>query len=114
MKNIIQKIRCAVYTRKSTDEGLEQDFNSLDAQREACLAYITSQKAEGWIPLADRYDDPAFSGAISTGPPCNAYWPMSTPEKSIALSATNWIGSPAPCWISRNWWKFLIAKTSPS
>jgi site-specific DNA recombinase len=44
-------IRCAIYTRKSTEEGLEQDFNSLDAQRESCGAYITSQKAEGWIAL---------------------------------------------------------------
>lgn len=42
---------CAVYTRKSTEEGLDQNFNSLDAQREACLAYIASQKAEGWMPL---------------------------------------------------------------
>jgi site-specific DNA recombinase len=53
---------CAVYTRKSTEEGLEQDFNSLDAQREACLAYITSQKAEGWVPVPDEYDDGGYSG----------------------------------------------------
>ncbi len=59
---IVTKVRCAIYTRVSTDEGLDQEFNSLDAQREACLAYITSQKNEGWLPLADRYDDPAFSG----------------------------------------------------
>ncbi|MBF0583617.1 MAG: recombinase family protein [Magnetococcales bacterium] len=59
---VVPKTRCAIYTRKSTDEGLDQEFNSLDAQREACLAYITSQKNEGWLPLADRYDDPAFSG----------------------------------------------------
>ena len=59
---IVPKVRCAIYTRVSTDEGLDQEFNSLDAQRDACSAYITSQKNEGWIPLADRYDDPAFSG----------------------------------------------------
>lgn len=53
---------CAVYTRKSTEEGLEQDFNSLDAQREACLAYITSQKAEGWIATKEVYDDGGYSG----------------------------------------------------
>ena len=53
---------CAVYTRKSTEEGLEQDFNSLDAQREACLSYIASQKAEGWVPVMDEYDDGDFSG----------------------------------------------------
>lgn len=53
---------CAVYTRKSTEEGLEQDFNSLDAQREACLSYIASQKAEGWVPVLEEYDDGGFSG----------------------------------------------------
>lgn len=47
----MNKIRCAIYTRKSSEEGLEQEFNSLDAQREACAAYITSQKAEGWVRL---------------------------------------------------------------
>jgi len=55
-------IRCAVYTRKSTEEGLEQEFNSLDAQREAAEAYIASQKHEGWICLPDRYDDGGFTG----------------------------------------------------
>ena len=57
-----QSIRCAVYTRKSTEEGLDQEFNSLDAQREACEAYVRSQKAEGWIALKDRFDDGGFSG----------------------------------------------------
>ena len=55
-------LRCAIYTRKSTDHGLELEFNSLDAQREACEAYIKSQAAEGWQPLPYRYDDPAYSG----------------------------------------------------
>jgi site-specific DNA recombinase len=54
--------RCAIYTRKSSEEGLEQEFNSLDAQYESCLAYVTSQKAEGWIPIKGRYDDGGFSG----------------------------------------------------
>ncbi|MGI8427411.1 MAG: recombinase family protein [Actinomycetota bacterium] len=54
--------RCAVYTRKSTDEGLDQEYNSIDAQRDAGQAFIVSQRAEGWIPVADDYDDPAFSG----------------------------------------------------
>lgn len=53
---------CAIYTRKSSEEGLEQDFNSLDAQREACLAYITSQKAEGWTAVKTEYSDGGFSG----------------------------------------------------
>ncbi|AXI41802.1 recombinase family protein [Sulfitobacter sp. SK011] len=54
--------RCAIYTRKSTEEGLEQSFNSLDAQREACAAYILSQKHEGWAELRERYNDGGFSG----------------------------------------------------
>lgn len=60
--------RCAIYTRKSTEEGLEQDFNSLDAQREACAAYILSQKHEGWAELSDRYDDGGFSGGSMDRP----------------------------------------------
>lgn len=59
---------CAVYTRKSTEEGLEQDFNTLDAQREACLSYIASQKAEGWVPVMDAYDDGGFSGGTLDRP----------------------------------------------
>ena len=55
-------VRCAIYTRKSTEEGLEQAFNSLDAQREACAAYIASQKHEGWTETAELYDDGGFSG----------------------------------------------------
>src|SRR3978361_586182 len=58
----IKPIRCAVYTRKSTEHGLELEFNSLDAQREACEAYIKSQASQGWQCLARRYDDPAYSG----------------------------------------------------
>jgi hypothetical protein len=54
--------RCAIYTRKSSEDGLEQKFNSLHAQREACLAYITSQRHEGWTALPTHYDDGGFSG----------------------------------------------------
>lgn len=54
--------RCAIYTRKSTEDGLEQDFNSLDAQREACAAYIVSQASEGWEPVTELYDDGGWSG----------------------------------------------------
>ena len=56
------RVRCAIYTRKSSEDGLEQEFNSLDAQREACEAYLRSQKHEGWHVLAALYDDPGFSG----------------------------------------------------
>src|SRR5262249_5825687 len=55
-------VRCAIYTRKSTEEGLEQEFNSLDAQRESAQAFIASQQHEGWTCLADRYDDGGFTG----------------------------------------------------
>jgi site-specific DNA recombinase len=67
-KPVIRKLRCAVYTRKSSEEGLEQEFNSLDAQREACEAYIASQKAEGWVLVPDRYDDGGISGATLERP----------------------------------------------
>lgn len=63
-----QKLRCAVYTRKSSEEGLEMEFNSLEAQREACEAYVASQRAEGWILVADRYDDGGFSGGTLERP----------------------------------------------
>src|ERR1700728_4741643 len=62
------KLRCAIYTRKSSEEGLEQDFNSLDAQREACQAYILSQKSAGWIALPEMYDDGGVSGGTLERP----------------------------------------------
>src|ERR1700722_13675990 len=65
---LTRKRRCAVYTRKSTEEGLEQDFTSLDAQREACEAYVASQKAEGWVLVPDHYDDGGISGATLERP----------------------------------------------
>jgi DNA invertase Pin-like site-specific DNA recombinase len=60
--------RCAIYTRKSSEEGLEQDFNSLHAQRESCDAYIKSQRHEGWIPLPALYDDSGYSGGSTDRP----------------------------------------------
>ena len=63
-----RRLRCAIYTRKSTEEGLEQDFNSLDAQREACEAYIQSQGGEGWRLIGARYDDGAYSGGTMERP----------------------------------------------
>jgi site-specific DNA recombinase len=67
-KPVLRKLRCAVYTRKSSEEGLEQEFNSLHAQREACEAYIASQKPEGWVLVPDRYDDGGISGATLERP----------------------------------------------
>ncbi len=61
-------VRCAIYTRKSSEEGLEQEFNSLQAQREACEAFIDSQRHEGWVCLRAAYDDGGFSGATMDRP----------------------------------------------
>ena len=68
--------RCAIYTRKSTEEGLDQAFNSLDAQREACEAYIKSQAHEGWKLVKTAYDDGGFSGGIWSDPACSGCWPI--------------------------------------
>ena len=64
----IRKLRCAIYTRKSSEEGLEMEFNSLDAQRDACSAYIASQRSEGWLELAGHYDDGGISGGTLERP----------------------------------------------
>ena len=77
-------LRCAIYTRKSTEHGLELEFNSLDAQREACEAYIKSQAAEGWRVLPKRYDDAAYSGG-------NLDRPALTPSIGIVtMSPLRW------------------------
>jgi len=68
MAQTTQVKRCAIYTRKSVDDGLDQEFNSLDAQREAGEAYIASQKANGWVCLPERYDDGGFSGGNTSRP----------------------------------------------
>ncbi|MCA3559892.1 MAG: recombinase family protein [Aestuariivirga sp.] len=64
----LKRSRCAIYTRKSSEEGLDMEFNSLEAQREACEAYVASQKAEGWVAIRDRYDDGGFSGGTLERP----------------------------------------------
>ena len=64
----VRKLRCAVYTRKSTEEGLDQEFNSLDAQRDACEAFIASQRAEGWVLFPNHYDDGGVSGGTLERP----------------------------------------------
>ena len=63
-----RRLRCAIYTRKSSEEGLDMEFNSLDAQREACEAYVASQKAKGWAAIRERYDDGGFSGGTLERP----------------------------------------------
>ena len=66
--NLTRKLRCAIYTRKSSEEGLEQEFNSLHAQREACEAYVASQRSEGWVLVRDQYDDGGISGGTLERP----------------------------------------------
>jgi len=63
-----KRSRCAIYTRKSSEEGLDMEFNSLDAQREACEAYVASQRSEGWATIRERYDDGGFSGGTLERP----------------------------------------------
>ena len=64
----MNRLNCAIYTRKSSDEGLEKEFNSLDAQREACAAFVKSQKHAGWVALPDLYDDGGLSGGTMDRP----------------------------------------------
>jgi site-specific DNA recombinase len=65
---IPRRLRCAIYTRKSSEEGLDMEFNSLDAQREACEAYIASQRSEGWAAIREPYDDGGVSGGTLDRP----------------------------------------------
>ena len=68
IEKVKKQFKCAIYTRKSHEDGLEQEFNSLDAQREAAEAFILSQKANGWVCLPERYDDGGFSGGNTNRP----------------------------------------------
>jgi site-specific DNA recombinase len=88
----MKPVRCAIYTRKSSEDGLEQDFNSLHAQREACAAYVLSQASEGWTLLPDEYDDGGLSGGTLERPACSACLPMSQPARSTSLSSTSSTG----------------------
>jgi hypothetical protein len=81
-------LRCAIYTRVSTEHGLDQDFNSLEAQREAAEAYVKSQAHEGWRLLKERFDDGGVSGGRSTGRRCSASWPRSVQGRSTSWSST--------------------------
>ena len=89
MKGVVAKpLRCAIYTRVSTDHGLEQEFNSLDAQREAAQAYIKSQAHEGWRLIRDHYDDGGFSGGSLDRPACRSCSPTSGSAGSTSWSST--------------------------
>ena len=95
-KPVARPIRCAIYTRKSTEEGLEQEFNSLDAQRESAEAYIAAQKHEGWTCLPIATTTAASPAGTWTAPRSSASCTTSRPARSIAWWCTRWTGSPAP------------------
>ena len=78
-------LRCAIYTRKSTEHGLELEFNSLDAQREACEAYIKSQAHEGWRCFRTAMTTGHSPAPLSTVLPCRSFWPMCRRGKSTPL-----------------------------
>ena len=84
--------RCAIYTRKSSEEGLEQEFNSLAAQREACEAYIRSQQHEGWLLARTRYDDGGFSGGNLERPAAQRLLTDTGRAESISWSCTRSTG----------------------
>lgn len=88
----MRRIRCAIYTRKSSEEGLEQAFQSLDAQREACAAYIVSQTHEGWEPLPERYDDGGISGGHLDRPALQRLMRQWMRSRSIGSSSTRSTG----------------------
>ena len=83
-----RRVRCAIYTRKSTSEGLESDFNTLDAQREAAEFYVRAMRHEGWEALPDRYDDGGFTGATSIAQRCSGSSPTSRRARSTWSSST--------------------------
>ena len=85
-KPVVRKHRCAVYTRKSSEEGLDMEFNSLDAQREACEAYVASQRAEGWLLVRDRYDDGGYSGGTLDRPAGSSIRLGDALERMITIS----------------------------
>src|ERR1700722_520646 len=102
MHKSVPTVRCAVYTRKSTEEGLDQDFNSLHAQREAAEAYIISQKHLGWTLVPAQYDDGGFPAAISTARRFSNCSKISTPVVWIASFYIRLTVSAARC-SSHDW-----------
>ena len=117
-----KKARCAIYTRKSPEEGLEQAFNSLDAQREACAAFILSQKHEGWTVLPTLYDDGGYSGGTMERPALKRLIAATSTSSLQALAgranedavwqaeAALIAGQPPP-WL-KFWWRSALYQVS--
>ena len=95
-----KQIRCAIYTRKSTNEGLDQEFSSLDAQRESGENYIRSQQSQGWVALPEKYDDGGFTRATIDRPALKSYLRTLKPKRWIALSSIKLIACRVPSLIS--------------
>lgn len=106
-------IRCAIYTRKSSEEGLDQSFNSLDAQFEACVAYIASQKHEGWKLAAERYDDGGISGGNLERPALQRLL-ADIAAGRINMIVVYKIDRLTRLPTSRNWWSALRHRAVPS
>ena len=101
MSEVLRKMRCAIYTRKSTTMGLEQEFNSLDSQRESCLAYI--QRQPGWRLVDERYDDGGFTGANIDRPAFTRLMAdVEARTMSVAGSKTRAIGAPGSAMAPRS------------
>src|SRR6202035_1806690 len=104
MKPVVPKPqRCAIYTLKSTEHNLDLEFNSLDAQREACEAYIKSQEHEGWRLVPDRYNDGGLSGASLDRPALQQLLADVRTARSPSLWSIKSIASPARSPISPSW-----------
>ena len=112
IKPAARTFRCAVYTRVSTEHGLEQDFNSLDAQREAAAAYVKSQAHEGWRLIKESFDDAASRAALSRDLLCSGFWQRSAPSSSTWSWSTRSTGSPARSRTSRSSSRSLMSRGS--
>ncbi len=104
----MKRVNCAIYTRKSSDEGLEKEFNSLDAQREACEAYILSQKHAGWAAVRDLYDDGGLSGGTLERPALQRLLADITAGRVQIWSSTRSIGSRGHSLTSPRSWMFWM------
>ena len=87
-----KSVRCAIYTRVSTEYGLDQEFNSLDAQYEAAQAYIKSQAHAGWTLIRTRYEDGGYSGGSTERPAFRGCWPIFARARSMSSSSTRSTG----------------------
>ena len=107
-------VRCGIYTRKSTDEGLDQAFNTLDAQREAAESFINSQRQEGWVALPQKYDDGGYTGANMDRPALKRLLAdIQSGAVNCVARCTRWTGFRDHFSISRGSWRSSISTARP-